>query len=344
MKTTALLLTITLVCYFPSNAQRILLRTQEMRTAAVTFLESLTTDQKQKTSFAFDDEERYNWNFVPIARKGIPLKELNAKQQTLAMQLLSTALSDTGFKKTKSVIALEAILKKVENRPDGDDYRDAGKYYFAIFGNPSKDSIWGWRLEGHHVAFNFSSDAKGLVSGTPGFLGANPAVVLSGEEKGKEILKEETAMGFALLHALSDAQKEKAIFNTRAPREIITGRDRKAMIAGNDGIQYGDLTKDQQKLFLQLVHLYLYRYKKALAAKMMTDIEQAGLMSLRFAWAGAQQPGVGNPHYYRIYGPTLIIEYDNTQNNANHVHTVVRDLRNDFGGDQLLEHYKHGKH
>lgn len=316
----------------------------EMRDAAVNFLQSLTPGQARLAQYSFADDERYNWNYVPMNRKGISIKELTATQLSAAMSLLRTALSDIGFEKTTSIIELEAILRMMESRSANDDHRDPGNYYFTIFGNPASDDVWGWRLEGHHIAFNFSCDANGLVSGTPGFLGANPAVVLSGTEKGKEVLKEETKLGFSLLHSLNNEQKEKAIISKRAPSEIITGASRKAIIENAQGIFYNELTNDQQKLLLQLLRIYTHRYKEPFALKMMKDIEAAGFGNLRFTWAGAQQPGRGNPHYYRIQGPTLIIEYDNTQNNANHVHTVIRDLKNDFGGDQLLEHYRHAKH
>ena len=314
-----------------------------MTTAAVNFLQSLSASQKQKAQLAFDEEERYNWHYIPKERKGIPLKELNPTQYKTAMELLRTALSDTGFEKTTAVIKLEAVLREVEGRPENDDYRDPGKYYFSIFGNPATDKIWGWRLEGHHISFNFSSENNQLVSGTPGFIGSNPAVVLSGPEKGLEILKDETELGFNLLHSLNADQKKKAIISTKAPGDIVTASDRKAMIENPQGILYSELNNEQQKLFVRLLSLYIHRYKAAFASKMMKEVEDAGMSNLRFAWAGDEQPGVGHPHYYRIHGPTLIIEYDNTQNNANHVHTVVRDLKNDFGGDVLLEHYKNHK-
>ena len=207
------------------------------------------------------------------------------------------------------------------------------------------DSVWGWRFEGHHVAFNFSSDNNQLVSATPGFLGSNPAIVLSGPEKGKQILKDETELGFALLHSLDATQIEKAVIDKTAPGEILTAASRKAMISDLKGILYSELNAAQQKIFMQLLSLYIHRYNRSFAKGMMHDIESAGFNNLRFAWAGDQQQGgPGHPHYYRIQGPTIIIEYDNTQNNANHVHTVVRDLKKDFGGDELLEHYKKHKH
>lgn len=314
-----------------------------VRTAATAFLQSLTPAQKEQAQFSFDDEERFHWNYVPMDRKGIPLKELTEAQYRAAMDLLRTALSDTGYQKTKAVIELEVVLKEVEGRGADDHYRDHGKYYLSVFGNPASDSLWGWRFEGHHVAFNFTSDEKGLVSGTPGFLGANPAVVQSGPQKGKEVLREETAIGFTMLHSLTADQKKKAVMNVKAPGEIITGSNRKAMIENPQGILYNELTTEQQTTLRGLLHLYLYRYKEPFAQQMMKDIEAAGLNNLRFAWAGDEEPGLGHPHYYRIQGPTVLIEYDNTQNNANHVHTVVRDLKNDFG-DALLEHYQHHKH
>ena len=304
---------------------------------AIQFLQNLTPEQKAKAQFSFENEERYNWHYVPKARKGIPLKELTDKQVKIAMELLHTALSDTGYEKTTAIIKLENVLREIENASP--DYRNPGNYYFTIFGNPA-DSIWGWRLEGHHVSLNFSSQGNQLISGSPGFMGANPAVVLSGPQKGLQILKDETALGFELLHSLTGEQKQKAIIGSRAPGDIITGADRKAMIQSLQGITYNELNNEQQKSFLQLVSIYLHRYKNSLASMMMHEIEEAGLNNLRFAWAGDEEVGLGHPHYYRIQGPTIIIEYDNTQNNANHVHTVVRDLKKDFGGDQLFEHYK----
>ena len=317
--------------------------TNTMSGAANNFLQLLNAGQKSETQFLFDDEERYNWHYVPKDRKGIALKQLNDAQYKAAMDLLRTALSDIGYQKTTAIIKLENVLREVEGRPAGDTYRDPGNYRFSIFGNPS-DSIWGWRLEGHHISFNFSAQNNSLVSGTPGFLGSNPAVVQSGSEKGLQILKDETELGFNLLYSLNTDQKAKAIINKRAPGDIITTNTRKAIIENPQGILYSEFNNDQKKLFMQLLTLYIHRYKQSLATQMMKEIEGAGLNNLRFAWAGDEQPGVGHPHYYRIQGPTVIIEYDNTQNNANHVHSVVRDLKRDFGGDQLLEHYKQHKH
>jgi hypothetical protein len=311
-----------------------------MAGAANEFLETLSASQKDKIQFDFDEDERYNWHYIPKDRKGVSLKELTQAQQKAAMALLHTALSDTGFRKTTDIIKLEAILREVEGRPADDDFRDTGKYYFSIFGNPASDSIWGWRLEGHHISFNFCVKNNSLVSGTPGFLGTNPAIVLAGPEKGKYILKDEAGLGFELLHSLDANQVKKAVIDDDAPADIITAAKRKAMIEHPEGILYSELNDDQQKIFMRLLSIYIHRYTPVFAMAMMKEIETAGLNNLQFAWAGAHQQGPGNPHYYRIQGPTIIIEYDNTQNNANHIHTVIRDLEHDFGGDELLDHYK----
>jgi Protein of unknown function (DUF3500) len=317
---------------------------EDMTAFAIKFLQTLSPAQKVKAQFVFGDEERYNWYYVPIDRKGISLKELTAGQRKAGLDLLHAALSDTGFNKTIAIIQLEKVLKEVENRPAGDNYRDPEKYYFSVFGNPGSDSIWGWRFEGHHVAFNFSSKNNQLISATPGFLGANPAIVLSGPQKGEQILKDESELGFVLLHSLDKTQLEKAVISVKAPGEIFTTNSRKAMISDPKGILYSELDITQQNYFMQLLSIYIQRYTHLFAMEMMHEIESAGLHTLRFAWAGDQQPGPGHPHYYRIQGPTIIIEYDNTQNNANHVHTVIRDLKNDFGGDELMEHYNKNKH
>lgn len=318
---------------------------QDLVPAADKFIDLLDTAQRTKALYPFGSEERYNFHYFPINdRKGLPLDEMTDGQRKAAFGLLKTSLSSTTMKKVKEIIDLENILKELEKRKPEDHFRDPGKYYLAIFGIPADSTIWGWRFEGHHVSFNFSASDNKLVSGTPGFLGANPAVVPEGPHKGQEVLKEERTWAFSLLHQLDPAQLKKAIIDTAAPGEIITGINRKAMIEHPAGLKFPEMTKTQQQELLKLVGLYIHRYKKDFADNMLREIQHAGLDNLYFAWAGFTVPGIGHPHYYRIQGPTLIIEYDNTQNNANHVHTVVRDLLHDYGGDILLEHYHTGHH
>ncbi|MEP7141443.1 MAG: DUF3500 domain-containing protein [Ferruginibacter sp.] len=319
---------------------------QDLVGKADAFIHLLDSSQLIKAVYPFDTSERYRFNYVPLDdRKGISVNELNTGQRTALMDLLKTCLSEETVKKVNDIMQLDIILKELEHRKPEDHFRDPGKYFVTIFGIPSAKTIWGWRFEGHHVAFHFSADKKQLVAGTPGFLGSNPGIVLSGPQKNKEVLKEETDKGFALLHALSPEELKKAITDTTAPGEIITGSSRKAMIDHPAGIRYNELSPAHQQLMLQLINLYIHRYTTLFADKMLKEIQSAGLDKLWFTWAGYTEHVLGKPYYYRIQGPTIIIEYDNSQNNANHVHTVVRDLKDDFGGDLLLEHYResHGK-
>ncbi|HYH56463.1 MAG TPA: DUF3500 domain-containing protein [Anseongella sp.] len=311
---------------------------------AAAFLHTLGEEQLKKAFFPFDSAERFNWHFVPLTgkRKGIPVEELDSAQQQAAFGLLKFTLSEQGYRKAKGIMELESILKELENRAPEDDYRDPGKYYFSIFGEPSAEEPWGWRLEGHHLSINYTSVDNRLVSATPEFMGANPAVVPSGPHKGLQLLKNETELAFQLLHSLSEEQLGKTLIGEEAPADIITGNARKAMMDRPAGIPFSELDKRQKAFFINLLDTYIGNFRKEFSDRMMKRLEGAGMDSLHFAWAGSVQPGPGNAHYYRIHGPVLLIEYDNTQNDANHVHTVVRDLTNDFGEDALKRHYEQG--
>jgi hypothetical protein len=334
-----------LICLFIAGLFFTYANSQNFSAIAKTFVATLDDSQKTLTLFPFESEERYNFHYFPIDdRKGLPLDKMTGKQKSLTMQLLSSCLTDNTVKKINDIIALEDILKVLENRKADDHFRDPGKYHLAIFGEPGDKNIWGWRFEGHHVSFHFSSENNTLVAATPGFLGSNPAIVPDGAQKGKEVLKDEKVLAVKLLNSFSDEQRKTVVIASEAPGDIITRIDRKAMINEPAGITYAQMNDVQKKNFIALIELYVHRYKKSFAENMLKEIKDAGYDNLRFAWAGDTQTGTGHPHYYRIVGPTLIIEYDNTQNNANHVHTVVRDLLHDYGGDALLEHYKTGLH
>jgi hypothetical protein len=316
-------------------------KTQGLVNKANAFIGLLDNAQKGKALFPFDTTERYRFHFVPQDdRKGISLNELNPAQLEAGMELLKACLSEATSKQVNEIRQLDLILKELEHRKPEDHFRDPGKYFISIFGIPAATTIWGWRFEGHHIAYHFSANKGRLVAGTPSFMGSNPARVLEGPAAGKVILKDETELGFALLHALSPEALQKAVIDTTAPADIITSNNRKAMIDHPSGIKYNELTAVQQQMFLQLLNVYIHRYTKLFAEDMLQQIQKAGLENLWFSWAGYKEHVIGHPYYYRIQGPTIIIEYDNTQNNANHIHTVIRDLSNDFGGDVLLEHYR----
>ncbi len=313
--------------------------------AADLFLRSLSKSQQLQAVYPISSDERFVWGYIPKTdRKGVSLNEMDATQKKAAVSLMKLALSNNGVKKAQAIMGLEKVLKRLENRAADDNYRDTGKYYFTLFGKPSAENVWGWRLDGHHLSYSFTIKNNMILAGTPGFFGANPAVVLSGPEKGLEILKEETQLGLQLVHSFNAEQMGKATISDVAPGDIVTAANRVASIQNPKGILYSDLTPAQQTVFMQLLSLYIHRYTRLFADRMMQKIETAGLNHLIFSWAGSTEDGIGHPKYYRIQGPAIIIEYDNTQNNANHIHTVIRDLTSDFGGDDLLSHYQSSHH
>jgi hypothetical protein len=311
---------------------------QEMADAANNFLASLTPDQKTKAVYQFKDDERLDWHFIPKPRKGLPLREMSSPQRLLAHALIASGLSQRGYQKATTIMSLEQILYDLEDKAP---HRDADLYYLTVFGQPGKES-WGWRVEGHHLSANFAFNADHVLSVTPLFLGANPAQILSGPRKGLRVLGGEEDLGRQLVKSLDPAQLKQALVLTNTPRDIITGADRKAKVLEPLGIAAADLTPPQRELLLALLKEYVQRCRAELAEADLKEIREAGDKNLHFAWAGGLEPGQG--HYYRVQGPTFLMEYDNTQDRANHIHSVWRDLRNDFGEDPLRKHYEQGGH
>jgi hypothetical protein len=305
--------------------------------AANGFLNLLSDDIKDKIQFKYNDDERFDWHFVPKGRNGVSLHDLSQPQFEAAMNLLKESLSVQGFKKATDVIALESILREVEGRGPDDTYRDPKKYFFTIFGTPSKAQPWGWRLEGHHISLNFTSLDNKIQSSTPSFFGSNPAIIPQGKRKGEMILKTESDMGFAMVNSLSSVQLQSAIVSESAFPDIISSNKRKASLLEPKGLMYTEMNEKQKKQFMDLLEVYIKNYELGFSTTLMNKIKKAGIENLSFGWAGSLKPG--KEHYYRIQGPMLLIEFDNTQNNANHIHSVVRDLTNDFAEDILKEHY-----
>lgn len=310
---------------------------QDISGRANAFLSSLSPELLQQVKFPVENDERMNWTIVPRDRKGVPFKALDQGQRDAATNLLKESLSKQGYTKTTEIMALENVLRVIEGRGPDDTHRDPLNYYLTIFGNPSKEEPWGWRLEGHHVSLNFFSIDGKVVSSTPSAFGSNPGIVPIGEQKGKQALKLETDLGFKLVNSLSKAQLATARFSEEAPPEMLTLAKREADVLEPKGISYKEMTAAQQKDLLTLLDVYVKNYSFGFSSRLMDKIRKAGIENLHFAWAGSLSPGAG--HYYRIQGPMLLIEYDNTQTNANHVHTAVRDLTDDFAYDILREHY-----
>jgi hypothetical protein len=308
---------------------------EEMSDAANHLLAALDADQKAKATFELKSEERVNWHFIPKPRKGLPIKEMNPAQRALAMGLLASGLSHRGFVKANTIMSLEEILRDLEKGKG--PTRDPELYYFSIFGTPDPKGSWGWRVEGHHLSVNFTIAEGKAVALTPSFLGSNPGEVREGPRKGLRVLGYEEDVARKLVTSLSDAQKQIALYTNTAPADIITGADRKARVLEPKGITMKELKEDQQKLLKEIIAEYVRRARSDFADKELKKIKSAPADKIYFAWAGSTERGQG--HYYRVQGPSFLIEYDNTQNNANHAHAVWRDLENDFGDDILRKHY-----
>ena len=311
----------------------------DMAQAATTFLAALDDDQRAKASFDFASEERVNWHFVPRERKGLPLKAMKPEQRVLATALLKSGLSAKGFVTSTAIQNLESVLAELEKDPVK---RDPEQYFFSVFGKPEAAGTWGWRFEGHHQSLNFTLVEGKAISATPNFMGTNPHEIRSGKLKGTRVLAAEEDKGRALVMTLSDEQKKQAVISADAPKDIVSGTGRTAQIEGHLGLAFADMNDSQKQQLIDLLELYAHRLRDELAAHDLESIRAAGMDKVKFAWAGSFEKNQG--HYYRIHGPTFLVEYDNTQNDANHVHTVWRDLRGrDFGDDLLKGHYDAAK-
>jgi hypothetical protein len=300
--------------------------------AAQAFLTALGPEQKAGVLLPFDDENRFDWHYIPRRRQGMALAQMSEGQRRAAMDLLRASLSDPGFAKAETVRNLEHVLRALENS----DHRDAERYYFTVFGEPAGHGVWGWRYEGHHLSLNFTVIDGKVVSTTPQFFGAHPAEVKDGPQKGTRALPEEEDRARALVESLTPEQRRRAVLSDTAPRDILTAAARDASRQEDVGIPWSALDKAQQERLRSLIEAHAAAQTAARVAERMAraDQEQA---DVRFVWLGGLKKGEG--HYYRIQGRTFLIEYDNTQDSANHIHTVWRDFKGDWGADVLAEHY-----
>lgn len=309
--------------------------------AASAFVASLDAEQRASACLEFEDRERTAWHFVPGVYPGATLAQLDAIQRRALHRLLRAALSVSGYHKTTTIFGLEEVLRasaEAAGRSREAAIRDAGRYSVAVFGDPSSAAPWGFRLQGHHISWNFTS-VDGHVSATPAFLGANPAEVHAGLFAGLRALPDEEDVARELLASLTPAQARVAVRAEQAPRDVLWGPDRLENVIGAPaGLAYADMDAAQRATLMRLVNVYVYNLTPRVAADAITRIEAAGRDGIHFLWIGARARDAG--HYYRIHGPTFVIEYDNTQNGANHVHVVWHDRTDDFGLDTLRRHHE----
>lgn len=338
-----------------------------MADAANRLLESLNRMQRMGTVFPVDAPERTNWHYFPetgftdeygYVRNGITFKDMDPKQRHLAYGLLSTGLGRAGFLKTMKVMALEEVVRVIEDDHTG--YRDTERFHFTVFGTPSMSGDWGWRVEGHHVSLHFLIRGGKLVATSPTFLGANPHEVPQGLHKGMTALQREEDLARALMLSLEPAARKRAIFDSQAPYDIVTMADKRARIDGDpQGIPASALSQEQYTDLLDLIAEYANTMPPEIAASRMKAARDTPRDQLFFGWAGSIERPPAKPieiggkttdnrhvagNYYRIQSPTFLVEYANTQNQSNHSHAVWRDFEGDFGRDVLAAHFRGSGH
>ncbi|HMF78886.1 MAG TPA: DUF3500 domain-containing protein [Bryobacteraceae bacterium] len=306
-----------------------------LKETANRFLAALGPEQRAKTTFKFEDNERMNWHFIPKERKGLPLREMTPIQKHLASALLSAGLGQTGYIKAVTIMSLEDVLKVIEN--DSGERRNPEKYYFSIFGTPSDTDPWGYRVEGHHISQNYTV-ADGKVIDAPSFFGANPAEVRDGPRKGLRTLAAEDDLGLDLIQSLDLPQRKIAIVDPTAYKDILTAANRKAALEGQpSGLSASKMNGKQFDALMALLQEYARNVPQQLAEQRQEQARKAG-RDILFAWSGGINHG--DPHYYRVQAPSFLIEFDDTQDGANHIHAVWRDFSGDFGEDLLKLHYQ----
>jgi hypothetical protein len=309
--------------------------------AANAFLAALTPDQRKQAQLPFEGEERYEWHYTPVHRNGLTLKEMTGPQVDLALGMMDAVLSARGAHTTREVMKLESTLNEWEtvSRFVTPWNREVERYYFCVHGEPGGSKPWGIRVGGHHIGTHATVVNGDLISMMPHFFGANPAEVRHGPDRGKRVLAAEEDLARKLIATLDDSRRRKAITKQEAPRDILTRTDR---VARQDlaprGLAFSGMTDAQRAVLVSLIQTYTGRASDDIAPKLWARIESAGLSTITFAWEGSLEKGQG--HYYAVQGPTFLIEFDNTQNGANHIHSVIRDFDHDWGEDLLASHYR----
>jgi Protein of unknown function (DUF3500) len=306
--------------------------------AVLDFLGALGPELRHQVIFRFDSEERRDWHYIPKPRRGVPLRAMNEAQRGAAKALLRTGLSERGYSRVEDIMWLENLLAEIERDPE--TYGPLN-YVFSVFGDPAGPGPWGWRVDGHHLSLNFSH-LPDKIAVTPAFFGANPANVEHGPHAGLRVLGAEEDLGRELIRGLPEAQQATAVIADKAFKDIITGPGREESLRVPKGVAFGAMAEAHRGLAMRLIEEFVGTMRPDAAEAERARIRQRGLEHIHFAWAGSIEPR--RPHYWRLHGPNLLIEYDNTQNDANHIHSVWHDPGRDFGADLLRRHYEHKPH
>lgn len=313
---------------------------EAIRTAALELRDSTDDAQRSALCLPFDEDERRTWMYWPAPRRGLPLADITAEQRQLVHALVARLVSLPTYAKVTTIIGLDEVLGELESaglltrRRQTGLPRDSSLYYTTLFGDPGTSEPWGVRFEGHHVSLHVTIAGDDIAS-TPLFLGANPGEVSHGGRTVVRPLGEEEDVGRALVLALGADQRRRAVIDDRAPDDIVTSNAPHVDHDLEGGVALADLSGKAADIARTLVALHIERVPAATAERLLASLDET-VNSVQFAWAGELERH--RPHYYRLSGPRFLVEYDNTQNDANHAHSVWRDPVDDFGTDLLRRH------
>lgn len=300
-------------------------------------------DKSASLELPLDSPEHENWQFWPTTRAGLELSLMTAEQRRMTHALLTSVLSSQGYLKVAHIMQLEQILNMLDQ---GGLPRSVGHYKVVLFGEPALDAAWAWRFEGHHVSLSVAASPDGITV-TPSFFGSNPAEVTSGPLTGFRVLGVQEDLARELVMSLDGGQRERAVVSDRAPGEIFTANMRKPREDWDAwrtslepaGLPVAEMNEVQQHWVRRIIEEAVDNYREELASIYSARVDP---LDLHFAWMGSTERG--RPHYYRLQGPEFVYEYDNVQNDGNHVHSVWRDESSDFGATILEDHYRTAAH
>jgi Protein of unknown function (DUF3500) len=306
-------------------------RTADVEAAARAFLASLSPAQRARASFPFGGAERTRWHWtVPasVPRNGLPLGQMSAKQRGVALALFRSSVSPAGYRKALDIMALQGVLQRMDTGLD--DPFDPDLYFVSVFGEPGFRA-WGWRLEGHHLSRNFSI-VRGRLVTEPFFLGAWPTRAGSAFRtvvQGERAMRREEDAAREIVLSLQGRLRRQVVFSSESLTDHVTQNAVRVKPLERVGVRTHDLPSSAQRRVLEIIRTYLANHPDAMARDALTRIQRAGIARTRFGWAGSIRPGL--PHYYRLQGPTFLLEFDNSRNSGTHIHSVWRDFERDFG-------------
>ncbi|HVL39272.1 MAG TPA: DUF3500 domain-containing protein [Fimbriimonadaceae bacterium] len=302
--------------------------------SARAFLDTLMPEQRAQAVLAYDHPAKTVWSYTPGRRPGVSWAALSPEQRKAAHELLRASLSSAGYTKIEQIRELEPILREMER---GNPGRDPERYWFMFFGEPDRARPWVWRYEGHHLSLTFAYREGRLVSSTPQFLGAHPArAPVAGRLELRPLSKEQD-LAFAFMETLTSEERSRAVVAERAPGDILTTNSSRARLDDRSGLPVKGLAPRSREALERLLEAHAEVQSESEQKRRLDTLRREGLDNLVVAWMGPVAKG--GRHYYRILGRTLIIEFDCTQDDGNHIHVVWRDRNSDFGLDPLANHY-----